>query len=44
MPEVESVLLQWPGLAARTVAVAGQFSNWEPLTMARPEGECWEVR
>ena len=26
------------------VEVAGQFSNWEPLTMSRSQADCWALR
>ena len=44
MAEVESVSIQWRGEEATRVEVAGQFSNWQPLTMSRLEGGSWEIR
>ena len=48
MAEVESVSIQWreeEGEEEVTrVEVAGQFSNWQPLTMSRLEGGSWEIR
>ena len=47
MAEVESVSIQWREggeEGATRVEVAGQFSNWQPLTMSRLEGGSWEIR
>ena len=44
MLEVETVLIQWSGQEGERVEVAGQFSNWEPLTMSRSHAEGWALR
>ena len=46
MAEVESVSIQWRGgRGENKVEVAGQFSNWQPLSLARQEeGESWGIR
>ena len=45
MVEVESVSIQWRGAAAKKVEVAGQFSNWQPLSLSRQEeGDSWGIR
>ena len=45
MVEVETVSIQWLEAGASKVEVAGQFSNWQPLSMARQEqGNSWAIR
>ena len=44
MVEVETVSIQWRGKANK-VEVAGEFSNWQPLSMSRQEeGDSWVIR
>ena len=41
--ETVEVTLRWTG-SARQVAVAGDFSHWQPLTMSQEEKELWQLQ
>ena len=45
MKEVDDVILTWSeeGLE-KDVSVAGEFSNWEPLTLSRCDDGKWRLR
>ena len=45
MKEVDEVILIWSGEGLeKDVRVAGEFSNWEPLTLSRCDDGKWRLR
>ena len=45
MKEVDEVILIWSGEGfEKDVRVAGEFSNWEPLTLSRCDDGKWRLR
>ena len=45
MKEVDEVILTWSEEGfEKDVSVAGEFSNWEPLTLSRCDDGKWRLR
>ena len=45
MKEVDEVILTWSEEGVeKDVSVAGEFSNWEPLTLSRCDDGKWRLR
>lgn len=45
MKEVDDVIISWTEEGfEKNVSVAGEFSNWEPLTLSRWDDGKWRLR